>query len=37
VLCKHYGNNARQRYGRLFSGPPLGQAYAGLYQSVLGH
>ena len=37
VLCKHYGNNARQRYERLFSGPPLGQAYAGLYQSVLGH
>jgi rhamnosyl/mannosyltransferase len=34
--CRRCGAAARLRYERLFSGPALGRAYAGLYREVLG-
>lgn len=33
--CRRFGAAARLRYERLFSGPALGRAYAGLYREVL--
>lgn len=34
LLAHQMGNNARERYERLFSGSALGKAYAGLYREV---
>jgi glycosyltransferase involved in cell wall biosynthesis len=36
VLAERLGRSARERYEKLFSGPALGRAYAGLYREVLG-
>lgn len=37
ALARRFGEAARQRYERFFSGPALGKAYAQLYHGVLGN
>lgn len=37
VLAEAYGQSARARYERLFSGEALGKAYSDLYREVLSH
>lgn len=36
ALADSLGQGARARYERLFSGPALGRAYAGLFREVAG-